>query len=279
MFKKYVFDSKIKGKNILVLGGVHGNEVAGTKAQNILMEKIKNNELNLKSGLITFIPVVNKEAQRQDKRFVDVNLNRVVCFHENAKLNEEKIANELIKEIEKCDVMIDLHSTHCKGDEAFAFMDYPNEGNKDLLSLIPVRYALAGWPNVYEQSEEIENFCTEKYANICGKVGITVECGYHKSTDSVDVALTSLLNVFAYYGLIDKRHEIYNSEIINMSSFFVKKAEGKMTKEYKHLTKIKKGEVLAIYNNGEQIVSQFDGYIIIPNHECDIGEEWFYTGS
>ena len=138
MFKKYSFEANQIGKHILVLGAVHGNEVAGTIAQHKLIELLKNDKIKLKSGKITFIPTVNVEAQKIDARFVDVNLNRVVYNHLNPTNNEEKIANQLIKEIDDCDIMLDLHSTHCKDDKPFAFIDYPSKKNLELLSLIPV---------------------------------------------------------------------------------------------------------------------------------------------
>ena len=174
MFKKYTFTAEKEGKHILVLGAVHGNEVAGTIAQNDIIKSIENGEIKLASGKITFIPVVNVEAQNKDTRFIDVNLNRVVCWHENPQNNEERIANQLIKEIDSCDAMLDLHSTHCKEDEAFAFIDYPSKDNMDFLSLIPVKKALAGWPDICEILLKIEihlRFVLDQ---------LNIQCKYHQ---------------------------------------------------------------------------------------------------
>ena len=276
MFRRYVFDSDVVGKNILILGGVHGNEVAGGIAQRQIIEQIEKGELCLKSGKVTFIPCVNEKAYEADTRFVDINLNRVVCFHQNPQNNEEKIANELIKEIDNCDIMLDLHSTHCEGDQEFAFIDYPVAENVELLSLMPVENALAGWPEIYD---DVDNFCSEKYAHAHGKVGITVECGYHKGKKSIDVAKKSILNVLAHYGVVDGiEPEFSEPNLINLERFVIKKTGGLMNRNYHHLSEVKKGEVLATYDNGEQVVCEFDGFIIIPNHEAEIGTEWFYLG-
>ena len=78
MFKKYIFKSGKAGKHILILGAVHGNEVAGTIAQKNLIDLIEKGEIKLVSGQITFIPMVNEKAHDKDVRFIDVNLNRVV---------------------------------------------------------------------------------------------------------------------------------------------------------------------------------------------------------
>ena len=278
MFRKYTFESNKEGKHILILGAVHGNEVAGTIAQNAIISQIEKGEINLIQGMVTFIPVVNVEAQNHDTRFIDVNLNRVVCHHDDPQNNEEKIANELIKEIDNCDIMLDLHSTHCKEDEPFAFIDYPNSDNMELLSLIPVKKALAGWPDIYK-GQAINDFCTERYANQKGKIGITVECGYHKSEDAIELAKKSILNVLRYFGIIEEEdNKKYNPEVVNLCSFVIKKDNGNLACNYKHMSEIKKGEVIAIYDNGEKEISPIDGFIIMPNHEALIGSEWFYLG-
>ena len=108
----------------------------------------------MKKGNVTFVPCVNVEAQKKDVRFIDVNLNRVVRYHNNPKNNEEKIANKLVREIDKCDVLLDLHSTHCSEDVEFAFIDYPKDENLDLLSVLPVKKALAGWPEIYKNNSK-----------------------------------------------------------------------------------------------------------------------------
>ena len=178
MFKSYTFTGQTSGKHILILGAVPGNETAGTLAQQKIIRQIELGELNIISGSVTFVPIVNEAAYNQNCRYIDTNLNRVIKFHQAPQNNEEKIANELIKLIDNCDVMLDLHSTHCPQDKEFAFIDYPTEDNRRLSALVPVQTALSGWPQIYVNHPEITNFCTEEYAHQKDKMGITVECGY-----------------------------------------------------------------------------------------------------
>ena len=279
MFKIYTFEAQKAGKHILILGAVHGNEIAGTIAQQNIINQIENNMIHLKSGKITFIPIVNEKAHQIDERFVDVNLNRVIKYHQNPANNEEKIANELIKLIEECDIMLDLHSTHCPDDVPFAFIDYPYEKNRELLSLIPVKTALAGWPQIYANQPDITNFCTEEYAHQHNKSGITVECGYHKAEKSIDIATTTILNILSYFDVIEyEKPQKSNPTVVTLSSYVTKKSEGKLTRNFQHLDKIQKDDILAIYESGEIVTAPFDGYIIIPNHKATIGSEWFYLG-
>lgn len=279
MYKKYNFRADVTGKNILFLGGVHGNETAGTIAQNEIISLIEKGEIKLKSGSVNFIPCVNMMANKMDARYVDENLNRVVRFHDNPITNEQKIANVLIKEISEADIMLDIHSTHCPNDKEFAFIDYPTQDNLELLSLMPVESALAGWPQIYDGNENIENYCTEKYAFENNKTAITIECGFHKSEKAAQIAKKAILNVLSHYDIIDDEvTDVQEQQIIQLLNYEVKKADGKFTKDYAHLTKIAKDEIVAVYDNGEVIKSDIDGYIIMPNHQALIGDEWFYFG-
>ncbi len=279
MFKPYTFTAPTAGQHILILGAVHGNEIAGTLAQHEIIRQLNDGALSLKSGKITFVPVVNEAAHNQDTRFVDVNLNRVIRKHETPQNNEEKIANQLIRLIDDCDILLDLHSTHCPEDKEFAFIDYPEKNNLELLSLIPVQTALAGWPKIYANHPEITNFCTEEYAHNHNKCAITVECGYHKSPHAVEVASQTILNILAHYNIIDKPSPTPQTpEIITLDSFVIKQSSGRLNQNFQHLDKIKAGETIALYDNGKNLTAPFDGHIIMPNHEAQIGAEWFYLG-
>ena len=279
MFKTHTFTSLQQGPHLLFLGGIHGNETAGTKAQQQIIQQIEEGNIILKKGIVTFVPCANVKAQEQDIRFVDINLNRVIKYHSDPQNNEEKIANQLIKLINDCDIMLDIHSTHCKNDVEFAFIDYPSPSNLELLSIMPVKNALSGWPDIYNKEQDISDFSTERYAYEQGKTGITIECGYHKAQKSVSIATTAILNVMSFYGMINKeKPQIQQKKTIKLSSFIIKNREGKLSKDYQHLTPINKDEILAIYSDGEKITAPFNGYIIMPNHEAVIGSEWFYLG-
>lgn len=279
MIKKQTFDSGKSGKHVLILGAVHGNEIAGVLAQQEIIRFILEGKIKLKSGSVTFIPIVNEKAYEKDVRFIDINLNRVVQFHPNPTKYEELIANELIKEIEQADILLDLHSTHCPEDKPFAFIDYPTVENEDFLKIIPVDTALAGWPEIYKNNAQIDNNCTEEYAYRHQKLALTVECGYHKNEEAVQVARHSILNALLKFDVIEgEKPKEYTKKIIRLDSFVVKEEEGNLTKEYKHLDEVFENEPLAVYQSGKTLQAPFNGFIIMPNKEATIGAEWFYIG-
>ena len=66
--------------------------------------------------------------------------------------------------------------------------------------------------------------------------------------------------------------------VVKLHSVILKKYEGEMSFNYNHLMQIKKGDIIAVYDNGKKEISPIDGYIIMPNHNAVVGSEWFYYG-
>lgn len=279
MITKYEFKSNKEGTKLLILAAIHGNETAGTNALRCLINEIEEKKVILKSGELVVVPVCNPEAYEKDVRQIDENLNRVMKERLEPKTYEQRLANEICPLIKNCDIMLDLHSTHCQEDVPFVFCDYPDDANLKLIEGLAVNYVLHGWPDIYAGQGEIEDFSTERCAHDYGKSGTTLECGYHKSQDAVDLAYSAILSTLRVFGMIDG--EIlnnYSKTHILMKSYMVKKREGHLCKDYKHLDRVKKGEAIALYADGEILSASADGYILLPNHKAEIGAEWYYLG-
>lgn len=279
MLEKYEFLGAKQGKHLLILAAIHGNEQSGTRALKRLITELDNKRIDLVAGKLTLVPICNPEAYKKDIRQIDENLNRVIKQHQNPQTYEQHLANEICPLIKDCDVMLDLHSTHCEGDVPFAFCDYPNADNQKLISVLPVYYVLEGWPNIYATHNEIEDFSTERTAHDYGKTGTTLECGYHKCSQAEEIAYHAVLNALSVFEMIDNIHpQKLQQKHILLKSYVVKKSEGKLLKNYKHLDEILKGEEIACYDNGEILSAPEDGYILLPNLRAEIGAEWYYLG-
>lgn len=280
MIEKYEFDSGRAGINLLILAGVHGNETAGTYALKRLLQKMNEGVITLQKGKLTFVPICNPEAHKQDVRQIDENLNRVMKMHKAPTTYEQKLANEICPLIEKCDVLLDLHSTHCEGDVPFAFCDYPNAINSQLIDCLDVDYVLEGWPEIYAGQGEIEDNSTEHCAHMYGRTGTTLECGYHKSVAATELAYSAIMSTLACMKLIDSEMPAKRSKThILMKNYVVKKRAGQLCKNYKHLDIVRKGEEIARYADGEVLTAVDDGYILLPNLQAEIGAEWYYFGT
>lgn len=279
MIEKYTFEGEKKGVKLLVFAAIHGNETAGTNAIRRLLKEFEAGKIKLCSGCLTLVPVCNAQAYAKDVRQIDENLNRVIKIFEEPKTYEQRLANELCPLIQKHDVLLDLHSTHCEGDVPFAFCDYPDKNNQKLIAGLDVGYVLEGWPQIYAGNCEIEDFSTERAAHDFGKTATTLECGYHKSVEAIEIAYSAIINTLAGFEMIEKEKPAERPKThILMQGYVVKKKEGRLCKNYKHLDEIKAGEVIAQYDNGEVLTAPNDGFILLPNLRAEIGAEWYYFG-
>lgn len=279
MIEKITFDSGVEGPHLLVLGAVHGNEVVGPNAIFKIIDDIQTDKISLKSGCITFVPICHLQAYQKGVRQIDENLNRVMKIHNNPITHEQQLANEIVPLIAACDVLLDLHSTHAKGDLPFAFCDYPTSENKGLIDAINVQYVLLGWPEIYAGKTQISDYSTERCAHEYQKTGITLECGYHKEPEATDVAYEAIVNTLIHLGMIDGQIlPVGPKTAIRLTEYIVKKKKGCLCQDFKHLDKITQSQKIAEYDDGIVLTAPQDGYILLPNANADIGTEWYYLG-
>lgn len=279
MIETFQYKGKEDGLSLLVLAAVHGNETAGTKALSRLIEKLDKQQICLKKGKLTLVPVCNPAAYQRHIRETEENLNRVMKPHQNPQTYEQKLANEICPLIATHRMTLDLHSTHCPDDVPFAFCDYPDNYNSSLIAVLPVDYVLEGWPQMYAAQNAISDFSTEGYAHTCGNTATTLECGFHEAETAAEIAYQAVLNALAAFGMIeapvpplmDKKH-------ILMKYFVIKEKSGRLLKNYKHLDKIRAGEKLAVYDDGTILTAPQNGFILLPNPDAAIGAEWYYFG-
>lgn len=279
MITKFEFDSGVDGLNLLILAAVHGNETAGTNACYKLIQEFENGTIKLKKGKLTLVPVCNPQAYEKDVRSIDENLNRVMIVHEHPNSYEQSLANEICPLIQSHRVVLDLHSTHCVGDVPFAFCDYPDQYNKKLIDALNVGFVLEGWPDIYSKQDAIQDFSTEHCAHMYGNTATTLECGYHKAPEAILLAYQAIINTLAVFDMIDVPAPVKRDKVhIQMDSYILKTREGQLSRNYKHLDPVAKGEEIARYDDGECLYAPYDGYILLPNLQAPVNTEWYYLG-
>lgn len=270
--KKFGFSSKQSGPSLLILGAIHGNEKCGTTAINQWISLLKaNKELALR-GNVTFVPICNPLAYQNDIRYIDINLNRALRHHKVPMQYEEHLANELCPLIESHDYTLDLHSNHTSSIP-FGFLDYPSNEASDLCSHIGIETFVSGWPELFHPEED---FTTLACAHRAGKISVTIECGQHQEISSIEVAFKCIENTLGYLGIIKKQTPIIKTRFVNVTERIVKAHTGHFTKQWIHMDKIPKGEIIAKLDNGIEFISPYDCNIFIPDKNAKIGDEWYY---
>jgi hypothetical protein len=96
------------GRAIIVEGGIHGDEIAGTLAIDRLLPRI-----HILKGRVVWFPRMNKPAFDQEKRFINVDLNKVFPGTESHDQYEYLLAAEIFQWVgaRKVDVVLTLHES------------------------------------------------------------------------------------------------------------------------------------------------------------------------
>lgn len=270
------YKTSTEGPIIGFIGGIHGNEICGVEAINKIIKQIDNCEINLKVGEIKFLPIANPEAYKAKKRFCEINLNRVFIKKEDPKLYEEKLAQEVIKFIESCDVIIDLHSNHV-GGEPFVFQDFSDDKSTALINDLPIKAIMKGWVELYGESEDTTSI---DYTYEVGKYGVTIECGAHDDPSSIDVAYKCIIASLQHFNAIDIVEDIsIEKQYMTLQSFISMPKGGKFIKDWLHGDIVKKDEEIGTDSEGNIYKSDNEGFICLPFADAEEGSEWFYLAS
>jgi uncharacterized protein len=287
-FTTHTFSSLVPGLRLLVTGAVHGNEKCGPKAIGRFMPRLESGAVTLQKGSVTFIPVCNLQAYEKNVRFIDENLNRDLRPKENPQTYEAQIGNLLCPYLRACDVLLDIHSYH-SGGEAFICTGVPSEKQAAFAWALGPRLAIGGWEEAYQRNpitKATAHFAigTTEYARAHGAIAVTLECGQHDDPASIEVAYAAIGRTLAHLGMIDAAHATPLPPNpppvlqIMFEEIYFKQEPGEFTKKWEHLDQVKKGTIIARTASGKELTVPDDGYLIMPKHKCDIGQEWVYWG-
>ena len=113
----YVLRGDAPGPVVLIQGGIHGDELAGTFALDAMIKKIA-----IRNGTVIFIPRLNAPAVARERRYVYYDLNRAFGSPRRSSPYEFALARDLetFARAQKIDYMVTLHEAHWLYDTAMA---------------------------------------------------------------------------------------------------------------------------------------------------------------
>ncbi len=251
------------GKNVVVLVCVHGNESFGCE----ILDKIVPS-LKIDAGKIVFI-YANLESIRQNKRFIDFNLNR--CFlrdqpEEIRNSLEGKTAGEIMPYLEEADTMLDIHASTIENSVPFVICDPQSFG---LAKIMPFKIVSYNW-------DEFEPGSTDYYMNIQEKIGLGIECGYLGDPESKERGEKALMNFLKKTGAIKGDVvETHNQKFYKII-YLHKNKNGpfKKAKDFSNFEKLKENTIIG-HDGEEPIYAQKGDFILFVHNRKDVGEECF----
>ncbi|WP_210207940.1 succinylglutamate desuccinylase/aspartoacylase family protein [Bosea caraganae] len=290
------------GPKLLVLGAVHGNETCGPNAIARIIEDCRAGRLLIRHGEVTFVPVANAKAYRQNTREGDRNLNRDMYERPQPVDNEDRIGRRLCALLREHDMLLDVHSFRGEGEPFVFFGPENNAGELEpfrheaaelaLAACLGVPVAIHGWLDNYMQIiaarkrlnlpplAVTEGYGTTEYMRFAGGYAVTLECGQHDDPASVEVGYVAIRNTLALLGLIDAPPPPSAlTTIIHMVEVVICEAEGdKVEGGWKTGDAVPAGAVMARRADGSAVTAPVDGFIIFPSATAKPGEPICHFG-
>lgn len=256
--------SNIPGPTVAIFAGTHGDELAGVYA----LEKLIPSLQPVKGTV--YLAFANPPAISVNVRMIDKNMNRCFITGNQGNLYEDKRARELMKVLDKCDALLDLHMFYDKG-KPFAIC----EDNAVLIAqLFDVDIISTNW-------NQIEPGAADGYMYEQGKIGICVECGpIPKPEAYTDFAIKTVYQFLQHFDMspkvvqssqIPKRHIIANKAVHKKSEQF------QLLPDFQNFQKLEENQPIAV-DGDIRYCAQKNECIIFPHYSARVDEEAYIIG-
>jgi N2-acetyl-L-2,4-diaminobutanoate deacetylase len=295
------FQARAPGPRLLVLGAVHGNETCGPIAIRQLIDEFRQQRLTLRSGAVTFVPVVNGPAHDANVRARGRDLNRGLAPRPRIESDEDAIGNALCDLMTRHDVLVDLHSFRSEGEPFVFFGPSDNDGalepfhraaeEESLAAVLGPALAIHGWLSTYasmlgERAEQgthatwRDGCGTTEFMRSVGGYGVTVECGQHAHPDAPVVARQAVLRAMHHLALLDGPPPAPSVACcIALTDALIRHdASDAFSQPWRTGSRVEAGERLIERAAGDVVHAAYDGYVVFPNAQGEVGDSMCLFG-
>ena len=283
------------GPSLVVLGAVHGNEVCGAHAIVRAIDDLTHGRLRLLRGRLTLVPVANPLAFAQATREGQRNLNRRFLPQPDPQDYEDRITHQLAPLLAQHEVLLDLHSFHTPGDPFAMVGPRNNSGAREPFARAAEEMALAralgaqqvveGWLEVYDRAAGLrgelpddEGIGTNEYMRSQGGYAVTIECGQHEDPEAIDVATRAIHGALAH---LELAHVLapprFAGPAARLKDVVLRESPAdRLAQDWHSFDAVQAGDVIAHRADGTPVAAPYDGCVLFPHPEAEVGQELFY---
>lgn len=269
----YKLEGAEKGKTVVVVAGVHGDEVSGIRA---LHQAVRS--VYIQKGVVYFL-IGNPRAVQKGTRSIERNLNRMFRSDDLLSQKEKESyeyyrSRELMPIFDTGDALLDLHSSSSLKSTPFIICE-PH--SYEVASFLSVGLVSSGWDN-------LEPGGTDYYMNLQKKIGICLECGSHGDARGQNLAFQSILSFLERLGLgpepvpdVTLPRPPYSQRKVHMSHIHLTSHNFFPQKEFADFEQVRREEVLGT-DGGREITAPYNGLIVFCRTRQSPKEEAFLLG-
>ncbi len=281
-----------KGYEIILISGMHGNEMAGVTGVEKVINFIKKNKISV-SGNITALRG-NLGALNKDIRYIDMDLNRM-WTNEYINNTDKKLNIYELKELKELSSAID---NICLGNfNNCVIIDFHSFSSQSGIFTIPannqksIKLAEAFQVQFVEKlTSDLKETAIQYYA-FKGATALVFEGGQHYAEETEGNIMAAIYMALNHLKCVDKNDipefenhkERLRSKALKLPKHYelsyihrIKNGNDfKMNQGYINFQEIKKDEILA-YENQKPILSECNGRILMPLYQKK-GNNGFYV--
>lgn len=263
-----IFDSKKPGPNIVIMAGVHGDELCGLNAFDAILPTFKPVR-----GQATFI-IGSPQAVEVGKREFEGNLNRM--FRSDPEITEAERdtyeyerSRELMPILAEADALLDIHSSTTEQTVPFAICE---KQSFEVVAKLPVEIIVSGIDALHPTG-------TDAFVNQSGGLGICIECGNHNDPNATNIAIEAISKFLSYFNVTNKKSNdsVNKQRFVNAEWIYKNKNRFTLNKDFQEFEKIRKGSIIGL-DGVEQIEAPYDGVILFPHNREKFNTEAFIYG-
>ena len=272
-------DSQVAGPRVVMVSGVHGDEVSGIHAIEKLVFDFFAGTRTLLRGTLTLVRA-NEAAIAAERRYVQHNMNRMFRDGYGPEIDqtsyEFRRTQELKPLLEACDYFLDFHSAPI-ADTPFLVVE---QWALEFYRHLGIGKIMTGWSKF---SAGAIGGDAENYANAHGAISATLESGSHFDKSSNDMAYAAALSLLSLLAMIESKERPLSPDdtvVVDMYSVVTKDFDDfAYAGEARNFKFVPEGEPFA-YQNGKYVTVAQDSYLLIPMKPFDtkLGEEVCYLG-
>ena len=257
----YHFSGDIPGPCVVVMGGVHGNEKIGVQ----IIEALKLELFNEKICGEIYLIIGNPKAVTENKRFIDLDLNRLFGDDFSNSNYEEKRAFEIAEFLAKADFLLDIHST-IKKSIPFVYCGNTQK-HFSLAKILATKYIVS--PSLALKKTGF-GACADNFVDRHGGVGLTYECGWSEDNSMFDKAFSKTKQFLKTLGVAFSKESLAKTskqpaQLEIFSKIIAESKNFTFTNEYNNFDFINEEQKIATDGN-KAIYAKKDSYIIFPKN-------------
>ena len=283
------------GPALVVLGAVHGNEQSGATAIARPIHDFPTGRRVLLRGRVTLVPIANPLAFAQNTREGERNLNRRFLPREQPQDYEDRITRQLAPLLAAHDALLDLHSFHTAGVPFAMVGPRNNSGAREPFARAAEEMALAralgaqqvveGWLEVYDRAAGLrgelpddEGIGTNEYMRSQGGYAVTIECGQHEDPEAIDVATRAIHGALAHLELAHvPAPPRFAGPAARLKDVVLRESPAdRLAQDWHSFDAVQAGDVIAHRADGTPVAAPYDGCVLFPHPEAEVGQELFY---